>query len=60
MEISTIQVARRTAKGGNQVARLRDEGRVPAVLYGDGRDPLDLSVSGRELERHVRQHHKVF
>ena len=60
MEISTIDVVRRTAKGRNQVARLREEGLVPAVLYGAGSDSVDLTVNEREVQRHVRQHHKVF
>ena len=38
--------------GGKGVARkLRSEGRVPAVVYGHGRDPQSLSISTRELER---------
>ena len=60
MDISTIEVEERTATGRNQVARIRAEGKVPAVLYGAGRASRHLSVMERELERHVRQHHKVF
>ncbi len=60
MEISTIEVQPRNAKGRNQVARLRDEGLVPAVLYGAGKGTMNLTVLEREFERHVRQHHKVF
>lgn len=60
MEISQIAVERRTAKGGNHVARLREQGQVPAVLYGGGGGGVDLTVDERELQRHVRQHHKVF
>jgi large subunit ribosomal protein L25 len=38
--------------GGKGVARkLRGEGRVPAVVYGHGRDPQALSINTRELER---------
>ncbi|HEX6573434.1 MAG TPA: 50S ribosomal protein L25/general stress protein Ctc, partial [Gemmatimonadaceae bacterium] len=38
--------------GGKGVARkLRSEGRVPAVVYGHGREPLKLSIPTRELER---------
>ena len=38
--------------GGKGVARkLRSEGRVPAVVYGHGRDPLPLSINTRELEK---------
>jgi large subunit ribosomal protein L25 len=39
-------------QGGKGVARkLRGEGRVPAVVYGHGRDPQSLSINTRELER---------
>jgi large subunit ribosomal protein L25 len=39
-------------KGGKGVARkLRSEGRIPAVVYGHGRDPQALSIPTRELER---------
>jgi large subunit ribosomal protein L25 len=38
--------------GGKGVARkLRGQGRVPAVVYGHGRDPQPLSINTRELER---------
>jgi large subunit ribosomal protein L25 len=38
--------------GGKGIARkLRGEGRVPAVVYGHGRDPQALSINTRELER---------
>jgi len=60
MEISQIAVERRSAKGGNQVARLREEGKVPAVLYGGDSGSVDLTVQEREVQQHVRQHQKVF
>ena len=60
MEVTKITVEPRTAKGRNQVLRLREEGKVPAVLYGQGKDPVNLAVAEREVDRHVRQHHKVF
>ena len=38
--------------GGKGIARkLRGEGRVPAVVYGHGRDPQALSINTRELEK---------
>ena len=39
-------------QGGKGVARkLRSEGRIPAVVYGHGRNSQSLSISTRELER---------
>ena len=38
--------------GGKGVARsLRATGRIPAVIYGHGRDPQSLSIDTRELEK---------
>jgi large subunit ribosomal protein L25 len=38
--------------GGKGVARkLRSAGRVPAIVYGHGREPQSLSINTRELER---------
>ena len=43
-------------QGGKGVARsLRREGRVPAVIYGHGREPQALSVSAREMDRLLGQ-----
>jgi large subunit ribosomal protein L25 len=36
-------------KGGSR--KLRAEGRVPAIVYGHGREPQALSINTRELER---------
>jgi large subunit ribosomal protein L25 len=42
--------------GGKGAARaLRREGRVPAVIYGHGREPQALSVATRELEKLLSQ-----
>ena len=37
------------AKGSSSSRRLRSEGRIPAVVYGLGMDPLSISVDRREL-----------
>jgi large subunit ribosomal protein L25 len=43
-------------QGGKGAARaLRREGRVPAVIYGHGREPQSLSVETRTLERLLGQ-----
>jgi large subunit ribosomal protein L25 len=33
---------------------------LPAVVYGDGKEPVSISISEWELEQHVKAHHKVF
>ncbi len=37
------------AKGSSSSRRLRSEGRIPAVVYGQGMEPLSISVDRREL-----------
>ena len=39
-----VEAARREAAGKNVNRRLRRQGRIPAVIYGTGKDPLPLSV----------------
>lgn len=60
MELTKIQAEPRSAVGSNQVARLRADGKVPAVIYGGGGENVPVALSGRELERHLRAHHRVF
>src|SRR5438477_10242824 len=43
----TAEVGRPT--GSRPSRRLRAAGKVPAVLYGHGTDPMSLAVDGREL-----------
>ena len=51
--MATAQLsAQARGNGGKGVARkLRGDGRVPAVVYGHGREPQALSSNPRELER---------
>jgi large subunit ribosomal protein L25 len=47
----TITAERRTETGKGAARRLRMSGRVPAVIYGHGREPEPLWVWQKELER---------
>ncbi len=51
MDYVKIEVRQREAKGSRAMRRLRDDGRVPGVLYGLGRPNLDLDVTEKELRR---------
>ncbi|HPF40712.1 MAG TPA: 50S ribosomal protein L25 [Phycisphaerae bacterium] len=51
MEIPTINVESRKASGSRAAARLRKEGRLPAILYGHERDPAPLSLNYKEVEQ---------
>lgn len=60
MKVVSMKAERRTALGRNQVKQLRAQGWLPAVVYGEGQEPVSISISEWELEQHVKAHHKVF
>jgi large subunit ribosomal protein L25 len=47
----SLAVERRTASGKGGARQLRLHGRVPAVIYGHGRQPEALSVGAKDLEQ---------
>src|SRR5438445_10973666 len=49
MEEVTLTAELGRPTGSRPSRRLRSAGKVPAVLYGHGTDPIALSVDGREL-----------
>jgi len=50
----------RNALGRNQLSALRAKGWTPAVVYGEKKEALSISISEWELEQHIKKHHKVF
>jgi len=55
-----MKAERRTALGRNRVAKLRADGWMPAVVYGEGKEAVSISISEWELEQHIKAHHRVF
>ncbi|MGP4073778.1 50S ribosomal protein L25/general stress protein Ctc [Piscibacillus sp. B03] len=51
---ATIQAKDRSDLRRSQTKRLRNEGYVPAVVYGKGKEPLTVAVEGVELIKNVR------
>lgn len=49
MKKANITVEKRTESGKGVARRLRRAGRIPAVLYGRGSEPLALSVDQKEF-----------
>jgi large subunit ribosomal protein L25 len=49
MEQETLRAQKRTTSGSRPARRMRREGRVPAIVYGIGLQPISISVSDREL-----------
>ena len=51
LEIVNLEATKKTEHGSAVSGRLRVEGRVPGIVYGEGIDTLHVHVSGREIEK---------
>jgi len=56
MERVSLEAKRRDETGTNRVRKLRQQGLVPAVVYGRGRDPVPVTVEGKALRASLRTH----
>lgn len=59
MSTTTIPVVTATVRertGSRYTARLRNEGRLPVVVYGHGETPLHLSVDAEQINELLHQH----
>ena len=50
-EISTLSAEPRASAGKGAARATRRSGRVPGIIYGDGKDPVLISLEPRELSR---------
>ncbi len=55
-ETLVIEAKPRTARGKGAAGRLRRAGRVPAVVYGEGREAMALELSAHDFERMLHRH----
>lgn len=60
MEVTTMPATTRSEIGKRHVVRVREAGRVPAVVYGMARDAQHVSIDVRDVERELRRRHRVF
>ena len=61
MEVARMKAERRTALGRNQIQKLRQEGWMPAVVYGgEGKEPVSIQISEWELEQNIKHHHRIY
>lgn len=60
MEVTILKGSLRKEVGTKHVARLRSAGMVPGIIYGGGKEPINISLDHREVERELRHHHRVF
>jgi large subunit ribosomal protein L25 len=49
MEPTTLSTEVRDSRGKNAARQLRAKGRIPAVFYGSGTEPVAISISPKEL-----------
>ena len=54
MSETALVVEARTSTGKGAARRLRAEGRIPAILYGRGRESVPLALDPRALEKILR------
>jgi len=59
----TIAAEARETRGKNEARRLRVASKIPAVVYGTGKDPVAVSVSPKEIGKILRSasgHNTIF
>jgi large subunit ribosomal protein L25 len=59
----TVTAEPRSTRGKNEALRLRFRGLTPAVVYGGGRDPIPVAISGKEVNAILRStsgHNTIF
>ena len=59
-ETPTITAQKRERHGSRYSQRLRKSGRLPAVVYGHGSDPVSISVDAKETLRHLGEGNHIF
>jgi large subunit ribosomal protein L25 len=52
-ETATLKAELRDRVGKGAARALRKEGRVPAVIYGDGKEPLAISLDPRDVKKQM-------
>ncbi len=50
MDTQAIEAAKRDVVGTKNARRLREQGRVPAIIYGRGTDPVPIVLPAHEVE----------
>jgi large subunit ribosomal protein L25 len=54
-EITTLRAERRTRAGKGGARETRRNGRLPAILYGEGQEPTPISLDRAELSRALQK-----
>lgn len=56
MATASLSAKTRTGLGTGDARKLRQNGEVPAVIYGHGREPQSLTINTREIDRLLGQY----
>jgi len=56
MEQIELNVEIRTTKGSGAVSRMRRNGTIPAIIYGEGNTPEAVQLAEKDFDRVLRQH----
>jgi len=54
-----LNVSQRDALGTSNTRRLRNTGQIPAILYGHGKECINLTIPAKEVESAIRHGVKV-
>lgn len=60
MEVANLTVEARTAEGTKNVRALRNTGKIPMILYGGKKDPVNLQASYVDVKRHLEHELRVY
>jgi len=61
MEVVRMKAERRSALGRSKIKKLREQGWMPAVVYGgEGKETISIQISEWELDQHVSKLHKIY
>ncbi len=55
MAMATLKATKREAVGTHKVKRVREQGMVPAIIYGHGETPVPVAIDGREADAAVHK-----
>ena len=56
MEVVRMKAERRSALGRSKIKKLREQGWMPAVVYGgEGKETISIQISEWELDQHAPQ-----
>lgn len=59
-ELPTLTAEKRDRLGTRYARRIRAAGKLPAVMYGHGKDPLAITVEGKDTLSHLEAGQRVF